>query len=65
MLPKMLSTLGSYDLTYGSLAGVMIALIFFYLIGLGMVAGAELNAALAETPPNGVEEAAKREESAS
>jgi len=65
MLPKMLDTLGSYDLTYGSLAGVMIALIFFYLIGLGMVAGAELNAALAETPPDGVEGAPQREESAS
>jgi membrane protein len=65
MLPKMLATLGSYDLTYGSLAGVMIALIFFYLIGLGMVAGAELNAALAETPPNGVEGAPQREDGAS
>jgi membrane protein len=40
----------SYDLTYGSLAGMMIALFFFYLVGLGMVVGAELNAALAETP---------------
>ena len=62
LLPMMLSTLGSYDLTYGSLAGVMIALIFFYLIGLGMVAGAELNAALAETPPTGVGEARQKEE---
>ena len=33
---------------YGSLAGVMIALFFFYLVGLGMVIGAELNAALVE-----------------
>jgi membrane protein len=49
-LPKMLSHLFTYDLTYGSLAGVMIALFFFWLIGLGMVVGAELNAALAETP---------------
>jgi membrane protein len=65
MLPWMLSNLGTYDLTYGSLAGVMIALIFFYLIGLGMVAGAELNAALAETPPNGVEGAPQKEGSAS
>jgi membrane protein len=40
----------TYDLTYGSLAGVMIALFFFWLVGLGMVVGAELNAALAETP---------------
>ena len=28
----------------------MIALFFFWLVGLGMVVGAELNAALAETP---------------
>jgi membrane protein len=50
LLPVVLSNLGSYDLTYGSLAGVMIALIFFFIIGLGFVIGAELNAALAETP---------------
>ncbi len=50
MLPKLLRHLFLYDLTYGSLAGVMIALFFFWLIGLGMVVGAELNAALAETP---------------
>lgn len=60
-LPWVLSTLGSYDLTYGSLAGVMIALIFFFLVGLGMVVGAELNAALAETPADGLEGAAKQE----
>ena len=50
LLPRALSTLGGYDLTYGSLAGVMIALIFFFIIGLGVVIGAELNAALAEVP---------------
>ncbi|HEX8215238.1 MAG TPA: YihY/virulence factor BrkB family protein [Allosphingosinicella sp.] len=50
LLPRVLSSLGSYDLTYGSLAGVMIALIFFFIIGLGVVIGAELNAALAEVP---------------
>ena len=49
-LPRVLATFFSYDLTYGSLAGVMIALYFFWLVGLGMVVGAELNAALAETP---------------
>ncbi|WP_408589255.1 YihY/virulence factor BrkB family protein [Novosphingobium sp.] len=49
-LPKLLRHLFTYDLTYGSLAGVMIALFFFWLVGLGMVVGAELNAALAETP---------------
>lgn len=49
-LPGVLRSFLSYDLTYGSLAGVMIALFFFWLVGLGMVVGAELNAALAETP---------------
>ena len=50
LLPTILSGLGGYGTTYGSLAGVMIALIFFFIIGLGLVIGAELNAALAETP---------------
>jgi membrane protein len=50
LLPVVLSGLVSYDLTYGSLAGVIIALFFFFIIGLGLVIGAELNAALAETP---------------
>lgn len=49
-LPRVLRAFFTYDLTYGSLAGVMIALFFFWLVGLGMVVGAELNAALAETP---------------
>jgi membrane protein len=47
LLPIFLANMSNYSLTYGSLAGVMIALIFFYLIGLGMVTGAQLNAALA------------------
>ncbi|MFN3725727.1 MAG: YihY/virulence factor BrkB family protein [Allosphingosinicella sp.] len=50
LLPEALGALGGYDLTYGSLAGVAIALLFFFLIGFGVVIGAELNAALAETP---------------
>ncbi len=49
-LPPAIRSFLSYDATYGSLAGIMIALFFFYLVGLGMVIGAELNAALAETP---------------
>lgn len=48
--PPVLRTIFAYDLTYGSLAGVMITLFFFWLVGLGIVAGAELNAALSETP---------------
>ena len=48
ILPNALGLLGGYSLTYGSLAGVMISLIFFFVVGLGVVIGAELNAALAE-----------------
>jgi membrane protein len=49
-LPAVLHRFFTYDLTYGSLAGVMISLFFFWLVGLGLVVGAELNAALAESP---------------
>lgn len=49
ILPYVLSLFGGYSRTYGSLAGVMVALIFFFVVGLGVVIGAELNAALAES----------------
>ncbi|WP_427964014.1 YihY/virulence factor BrkB family protein [Altererythrobacter sp.] len=49
-LPPVLRSFFTYNLTYGSLAGIMVALFFFWLLGLGMVIGAELNAALAVTP---------------
>jgi membrane protein len=49
VLPFALGLLGGYNRTYGSLAGVMISLIFFFVVGLGVVIGAELNAALAES----------------
>ncbi len=48
-LPLVLAQLGGYDLTYGGLAGTIIALFFFWLVGFGLVIGAHLNAALAET----------------
>ena len=56
LLPLILGSLGNYDLTYGSMAGVMISLIFFFFVGLGLVVGAELNAALAEADDEGVED---------
>ena len=61
LLPPTLSLLGGYDLTYGSLAGVMIALIFFYIVGLGLVMGAELNAALAEVPLDELDDLSRAE----
>jgi membrane protein len=57
LLPPTLSLLGGYGRTYGSLAGVMITLIFFFLVGLGVVIGAELNAALAEFPDEEMDKA--------
>jgi len=65
ILPEVLKLLGGYGRTYGSLAGFIVALFFFWLVGFGLVIGAHLNAALAETPSKRVREpdpAAKAEE---
>jgi membrane protein len=56
VMPIVLQRFVAYDLTYGSLAGIMIALFFFWLVGIGVVVCAELNAALAEPPPKSPEE---------
>nr|WP_276591838.1 YihY/virulence factor BrkB family protein [Sphingomicrobium nitratireducens] len=48
LLPDAIGLFGGYAKTYGSLAGVMVTLIFFYIVGFGVVIGAELNAALAD-----------------
>ena len=55
-LPWVLAQLGGYGRTYGSLAGVVVALLFFWLVGFGLAIGAQLNAALAESPGSGVRE---------
>ena len=47
LLPPALSLFGGYALIYGSLAGVIVALLFFWIVGFGLVIGAHLNAALA------------------
>ncbi|MBA3897582.1 MAG: YihY/virulence factor BrkB family protein [Sphingomonadaceae bacterium] len=57
ILPILLGGLKHYDLTYGSLAGVIISLIFFWFVGLGLVVGVHLNAALAEPPDKGLMDA--------
>jgi len=54
LLPVVLSSFGGYDTTYGGLAGIIVALFFFYVVGLGVVFGAELNAALAEVPDEAI-----------
>lgn len=50
LMPVVLANVISYDLTYGSLAGFMLSMMFFFVIGFGVVVGAHLNAALAEVP---------------
>lgn len=60
-LPAVLATLGGYDLTYGSLAGVIVTLFFFFVIGLGVSMAAHLNAALAETDVAASDAAAVRD----
>jgi membrane protein len=59
LLPVIIARLANYDLTYGSLAGVIISLIFFWFVGFGFVIGAHLNAALSEPPEPALERAAK------
>ena len=54
LLPRVLEQFGGYALTYGSLAGVMVALLFFWLIGYGLVIGAHINAALANPDRSGL-----------
>ncbi|NNC47264.1 MAG: YihY/virulence factor BrkB family protein [Sphingomonas sp.] len=49
VLPEAIGLVGGYGRTYGSMAGVMVVLIFFYVVGLGVVFGAEFNAALADS----------------
>ncbi len=49
-LPPIINRAITYDLIYGSLAGIMVVLFFFWLVGLGLVMGAELNASLAQVP---------------
>lgn len=48
LLPRIIAWFGGYQKTYGSLAGVMVALLFFFFAGLGVTIAAELNAALAD-----------------
>ncbi|MGP1353388.1 MAG: YihY/virulence factor BrkB family protein [Parasphingopyxis sp.] len=56
LMPIVLSNLISYDLTYGSLAGFMLSMMFFFVIGYGVVVGAHFNAALAEVPESELRE---------
>ncbi len=56
LLPKVMAQFGGYTLTYGGLAGVMVALLFFWLVGYGLVVGAHINAALANPDRSALKE---------
>ncbi|MEE4351209.1 MAG: YihY/virulence factor BrkB family protein [Pacificimonas sp.] len=47
LLPLFITNFSNTDRFYGPLAGVIVTLIFFYIVGLAFIVGAYLNAALA------------------
>jgi membrane protein len=46
---------GSYNATYGTIGGVIILMLWFYMSGLAVLAGAELNAEIEHASPYGKE----------
>lgn len=47
-MPAVLAQVGGNSIAYGSLSGVIVTLLFFWILGLGLVFGAHFNAALAK-----------------
>lgn len=50
-----LARFGSYNETYGTIGGVMVLMLWFYLSGIALLAGAELNAEIEHASPYGKE----------
>ena len=48
-----LATLGTYTETYGAIGGVMVLMLWFYLSGIAILLGAELNAEIEHASPYG------------
>ena len=48
-----LSRFGNYNETYGTIGGVMVLLLWFYLSGVALLAGAELNSEIEHASPYG------------
>lgn len=48
-----LATFGTYNETYGAIGGVMVLLLWFYLSGIAILIGAELNAEIEHASPYG------------
>jgi membrane protein len=50
-----LKYMNTYDLTYGGLAGVMITQVFLFVVSMGFILGAELNAAYTKLKTDNIE----------
>jgi membrane protein len=53
------ANMGSYTETYGAIGGVMVLMLWFYISGLVILVGAELNAEIEHASPYGKEEGEK------
>ncbi|BDG05320.1 YihY/virulence factor BrkB family protein [Anaeromyxobacter oryzae] len=56
---KYVSNFGSYDKTYGSIAGVIVLLFWMWISALVLLAGAEMNAFIEHASPEGKRQGAK------
>lgn len=53
------ATFADYNATYGAIGGVMVLMLWFYLSGLAILVGAELNAEIEHASPHGKDAAEK------
>ena len=53
------SHFGSYDVTYGSIGGVIVLLTWFYITGFILLMGGEMNAVIEDASPDGKESGAR------
>jgi len=55
-----ITNFGSYNATYGTIGGVIVLMLWFYVSGLALLAGAELNAEVEHASPYGKDRGEKR-----
>jgi len=57
---KYVSNFGSYNVTYGSIGGVIVLLTWFYITGFILLMGGELNAIIEQATPDGKKPGARK-----